>query len=195
MERMKFWSLICVICFHREWCMTDYKDMVNAEVKENEKNISPSIQKCEQDQNLRGERGSISVGSALLKASVCAKQRNRLTSKQCTTKDVQNVSKAQRVHLKDRDGCISAREIVDLTIKNKEQVGGLTLFPHQYAVCIEHVFETNRVQKDKTGRPLSECIGQRFRWAKREVEYVSKDLQSREVLEMQEVILISMTML
>ena len=29
--------------------MTDYKDMVNAEVKENEENISPSIQNCVQD--------------------------------------------------------------------------------------------------------------------------------------------------
>ena len=44
------------------------------------------------------------------------------------------------MHLKDQDGCICARRIVDLTIRNGEQVGGLTLFPHQCTVCIEHVF-------------------------------------------------------
>ena len=71
--------------------MTNYKDLVNEELKENEENISPSIQNCVEDQNLHRERGSISVGSALLKALVCAKQRNPLISKQCTTKDGQNV--------------------------------------------------------------------------------------------------------
>ena len=75
------------------------------------------------------------------------------------------------------------RELLDLTIRNGEQVGGLTLFPHQCAVCIEHVFQTNRVPKDKTGRPLSECIGQCIWWAKRQVEYVFEDVQSREVLD------------
>ena len=147
--------------------MTDYKKIVNEEFKENEENVSLSIQNCVEDQNLHRERASISVGSALLKESICGKQRNLLRSKQCTTKDVQNVSKAQQVHLKDRDGCICAWGIVDLTIRNGEQVGGLTLFPHQCAVCIEYVFQTNRVYKDEIGRPLSECIGQCIRWAKR----------------------------
>ena len=39
--------------------MMDYKDMVNEEFKENEENISPSIQNYVKDQNLRRERGSI----------------------------------------------------------------------------------------------------------------------------------------
>ena len=63
--------------------------MVNEELKESEENISPSIQNCMDDQNLRREHASISKGSAVLKASVCAKQRNPLISKQCTTKDGQ----------------------------------------------------------------------------------------------------------
>ena len=62
--------------------------MGNEEFKENEENISPSIQNCVKDQNLCKEYGSISIGNALLKASICAKQRNPLISKQCTTKDV-----------------------------------------------------------------------------------------------------------
>ena len=141
--------------------------MVNEEFKENEENISPSIQNYVEDQNLCREHGSILLGSAILKASVCAKQRNPSISKQCTIKDGHNVSKAQQVHLKDQDGCICARGIVDLTIKNGEQVGGLTLFPHQCAICIEHVFQTNKVPKDETGQPLVEYIGQCIRWAKR----------------------------
>ena len=139
--------------------MANYKDMVNLEFKVNEKNISPSIQNSVEDRNFCRERGSISVGSALLKASICAKQRNPLISKQRIVKDVKNVSEAQQVHLKDRDGHICARKIVDSTIRNGEDVGGLILFPHQCTVCIEHVFETNRVQKDETRQPLSECIG------------------------------------
>ena len=85
--------------------------------------------------------------------------------------------------LKDRDGHICAQDIVDVTIRNGEQVGGLTLFPHQCAVCVEHVFQSYRVPKDETGRPLSECIGQCIRWAKREVEQVCEDVQSEEVLD------------
>ena len=127
------------------------------------------------------KRGSISVGSVLLKASVCGKQRHSLISKQRTTKDGQNVSEAQKVHLKDRDGRICARRIVDFTIRNGEQVGGLTLFPHQCAVCIEHVFQSNKVPTDQTGQSLSEYIGQYIRWAKRQVEHVSEDVQSKEV--------------
>ena len=161
--------------------MMDYKDIVNEEFDENEENISPSIQNCVEGQNLHRQRGSISVGSTLLKASVCGKQRHFLISKQRTTEDGQNVSEVEKVHLKDRDGRICARGIVDVTIKNGEQVGGLTLFPHQYAVCIEHVFQNNRAPIDETGRPLSECIGQYIRWAKRQVENVSEDVQSREV--------------
>ena len=61
--------------------MTVYKDMVNEKFKKNEENISPGIQNCEKDQNFHRERGSISVENALLKASVCAKQRNSLISK------------------------------------------------------------------------------------------------------------------
>ena len=139
--------------------MTNYKNMVNDKFKENEENISPSIRNCVEDQNLHRERGSISVGSALLKASVCGKQRHSLLSKQGTSKDGQYVSKAQQVHLKDQEGRICARGIVDLTIGNGEQVVGLTLFPHQCAICIEHVFQSNGVPKDETGQPLSECIG------------------------------------
>ena len=161
--------------------MMDYKDMVNEEFDENEENISPSILNCVEGQNLRRQRGSISVGSALLKASVCGKQRHSLISKQRTTEDGQNVSEAQKVHLKDRDGCICAQGIVDVTIRNGEQIGGLTLFPHQCAVCIEHVFQSNKVPTDETGRPLSECIGQYIWWAKRQVQHVSEDVQSREV--------------
>ena len=114
--------------------MADYKDMVNSEFKENEENISPSIQNCVEGHNFRGKRGSISIGSALLKASICGKQRNPLISKLCTVEDVKNVSKTQQVHLKDRDGRICARGIVDLIITNGEEVGGLTLFLHQCAV-------------------------------------------------------------
>ena len=87
------------------------------------------------------------------------------------------------MHLKDQDGRMRAHGIVDLTITNGEQVGGLTLFPHQCAVCIEHVFQTTRVHKDKTGRALSECIGQYVRWTKKQVEHVSEDVQSEEVLD------------
>ena len=85
--------------------------------------------------------------------------------------------------LKDRDGHICAQGTVDVTIRNGEQVGGLTLFPHQCAVCIEHVFQSSRVSKDETGRPLSECIGQCIQWAIREVEQVCEDVQSEEVLD------------
>ena len=66
-----------------------------------------------------------------------------------------------------------------MTIRNREQVGGLTLFPHQCAVCIEHVFQSNTVLKDEIEQPLSECIGQCIRWAKRDVEQVFEDVQSR----------------
>ena len=69
--------------------------MRNEEFKENEENISPSIQNGVEDQNVRRERGSISVGSALLKVAVCAKPRNPLIPKQCRIKEVQNVSKVQ----------------------------------------------------------------------------------------------------
>ena len=85
-----------------------------------------------------------------MKASIQAKQRKALISKHCLSRDVQNVSKAEYVHLKDRDGCICAHGIVDFTIKNGEDVGGLTLFPHQCAVGIEHVFEIGEVHKDET---------------------------------------------
>ena len=66
--------------------------MVNVEFKENGENITPRIQNGVEDQNVRRERGSILVGSALLKAAVCAKPRNPLILKQCRIKDVQNVS-------------------------------------------------------------------------------------------------------
>ena len=131
--------------------MMDYKDMVNEEFKEIEENISPSIQNYVEDQNLCRERGSISVGSALLKASTCGKQRHSLISKQHTTKDGQNVSEAKQVHLKDRDGRICARGIVDFTTRNGEQVGGLTFLLHQCAVCIEYVFQSNKVPIDEIG--------------------------------------------
>ena len=72
---------------------------------------------------------------------------------------------------------------MDFTIRNGEQVGGLTLFPHQCAICIEHVFQSYRVPKDEIERPLSECIGQYIRWAKRQVEHVSEDVQSKEVFD------------
>ena len=157
--------------------------MVNEEWKENEENISPNIQNCVDNQNLRRERASISVGSALLKASICAKKKNPLISKQSTIRDGRTVSEAQQVLLKDQDGRIYAWGIVDGTIRNGEQVGGLTLFPHQCVVCIEHVFQSSRVPKDETGRPLSECIGQYIRWAKKEVEQVCEDVQSEEVLD------------
>ena len=117
-----------------------------------------------------------------MKASICAKKENPLISKQSTTRDDRTVSKAQQVLLKDQEGRICVRGIMDVTIRNGEQVGGLTLFPHQYAVCIEHVFQSNRVPKDEIGRPLSECIGQCIWWAKREVEQVCEDVQSKEVL-------------
>ena len=55
--------------------------MVNEEWKENEENIYPQIQNRVDNQNLRRERASISVGSALLKASICAKKKNPLISK------------------------------------------------------------------------------------------------------------------
>ena len=57
------------------------------------------------------------------------------------------------------------------------------MFPHQCAVCIEHVFQSNGVPKDETRRPLSECIGQCIRWAKRQVEHIAEDVQFREVLD------------
>ena len=82
--------------------------MVNEELKENVDNISPSIQNCVDDQTLRRKRVSISVGSALLKASICTKTRNPLVSKQSKTNDGRTVSKAQQVLLKDRDGHICA---------------------------------------------------------------------------------------
>ena len=94
--------------------------MVNEEFKDNEENISPSTQNCMDDRNLRRERASISVGNAVLKASVCTKHTNPLISKQCTTKDGRIVLKAQQVHLKERDGRICARGIVDVTIRNEE---------------------------------------------------------------------------
>ena len=157
--------------------------MVNEELKENVENISPSIQNCMNDQSLHRERASISVGSVLLKASICAKPRIPLISKQSKTNNGRTVSKAQHVHLKDRDGHICAQGTVDVTIRNGEQVGGLTLFPHQCTVCVEHVFQSSRVPKDETGRPLSECIGQCIQWAKKEVEQVCEDVQSEEVLD------------
>ena len=58
--------------------MMDYKDMVNEEFNKNEENISPSIQNCMEGQNLCRQHGSILVGSALLKASICGKQRHFL---------------------------------------------------------------------------------------------------------------------
>ena len=124
--------------------------MMNEELKENAENISPSIQNCVDDQSLRREHASISVGSALLKALICAKTRNPLISKQSKTNDGRTVSKAQQMLLKDRDGHICAQGIVDMTIRNGEQVGGLTLFPHQCAVRVEHVFRSSRVPKDET---------------------------------------------
>ena len=69
--------------------------MVNEELKENEENISPTIQNYKNAQILRRERAPISIGSAVLKASVCAKQQNPLISKQCTTEEGQTVPKAQ----------------------------------------------------------------------------------------------------
>ena len=87
------------------------------------------------------------------------------------------------MNLKDRDVCICARGIVNVTIKNGDDVAGLTLFPHQCAIRIENVFEIEEAQKDEIRRLLSDYIGQSIRWAKRLIEHVVEDVESGKVLE------------
>ena len=70
------------------------------------------------------------------------------------------------MHLKDGNGTMIGRGILETQIQVGDNVGGLILFPHQCVVRILEVHTTRLADLNEDGESMADCIGQIIRWSK-----------------------------
>ena len=76
------------------------------------------------------------------------------------------------VSLKDKSGLVVGKGILLSEIQTGDDVGGLTLFPHQVAVRIVEVFTCANENQIEDGQVLKTCLGEIVRWSRSAVHTI-----------------------
>jgi hypothetical protein len=76
------------------------------------------------------------------------------------------------VHLKDGNGTVIGRRILETQIHVGNNVGGSILFPHQCVVRILEIHTTRLDDRNEDSESMVDCIGQIIRWSKDSIQAI-----------------------
>ena len=147
------------------------RDMDHGEYMSNKENVPPSINHITPTrEHSHGNHGQLSLGRRILASTTDHNRRNNspLNSARRLYKSKEHVD----VHLKDGNGTVIGRGILETQIQLGNKVGGLNLFPHQCAVRILEVHATRLADRSEDGESMVDCIGQIIRWSKDSIQAI-----------------------
>ena len=134
-------------------------------------NVRPSINYVTPTyQHSHGSHGKLSLGRRILASTSGHNRRNSspLNLARRLYKSKEHVG----VHLKDGNGIVIGRGILDTQIQVGDNVGGLILFFHQCAVRILEVHTTRLADRNEDGESMVDCIGEIIRWSKDSIQVI-----------------------
>ena len=137
------------------------KDMDHGKYMSNKENVPLSINHVTPTrEHGRGSHGQLTLGRQMLASTSSHNRRNNfpLNLTRILYKSKEHVG----VHLKDDNGTVIGRGILETRIQVADNVGGLILFPHQCAIRILEVHTTRLADRNEDGESMVDCIGRLF---------------------------------
>ena len=119
--------------------------------------------------------GQLSFGRRILATKKELRIRTKIS---CMARGEQKMRQQNcEVSLKDRSGLVVEKGILLSEIQTGEDVGGLSLFPHQVAVRIVEVFTCGNENETEDGQVLKTCVGEIVTWSRSAVHAIDNVLE------------------